>query len=357
MDEIEELHTILRQASRVLRRIWKNRILSSILECAQDAVIQTDVNGTIWETNAGAAKMLGYRKDALKGRTIADLIQGDQMGDLVALAVDKKAQEVTFLDKEGKEIRVLLSVAGLPEEIGGKVYIAADLSDRISSERLEILGDMYYEISMQTKPRLSLTSSALRRLIETHQGDERQTLEDVLRELHKIELTFDRLARFENGHVGMPYNEALLSPQRLVKDVIEGLPRSEAKLVDYTFEGPLPRIRGDIRHFYFCLESIIGYLLRFARDKKHVRLAVTSSEESLTISIAGFVPEPKVDLVKGYADANWIARTLEDMALGRRILEEYVKNNHGRLTQTRSKNGVTEYRIDIDLRAGRSLKH
>ncbi|HEX2861398.1 MAG TPA: CHASE3 domain-containing protein, partial [Lacunisphaera sp.] len=151
-----------------------NRLQRAVLDGSVFSVIATEPDGLIREFNAGAERMLGYRREELVGWRTPEVLHlpGEMVaraaelgkrsgrpvaagfGVVVAPAREGRAdeREWTYVRKDGRHLPVQLSVTAMRNESGaitGFLAIAQDLTDRkraedavrVSQERLsQVLG-------------------------------------------------------------------------------------------------------------------------------------------------------------------------------------------------------------------------
>jgi PAS domain S-box-containing protein len=205
-----------------------------------------------------------------------------------------------------------------------------------SSQRLESLRDLHYEVAMQTKTPLSIAFSTLSRLREKPTGDISGAIKKVLRHLKKVDLTFDRLILFEQNVERdkniFPYNESLLSIPKVIDELIAGFPLIETDMIDFKPNRTgLPRVRGDLYQISFCIESILSYFLRMATKKDKIIIHVYSDDNKVIIQIRGLAPKISSDDNQNYRDTKLAGKTLVDLALGADIIGKFIKNAGGQI--------------------------
>ena len=116
-----------------------------------------------------------------------------------------------MLHKDGAEVSLLLSGTSLPKEIGLKVYVCSDLSTRKRVETMEILRYMYNEIASQIKTPLSLAFTWLAKLQNIQsQAEGADILAKTVKQLHKVDLSYDRLLFYEHYKTIAPSRRACL---------------------------------------------------------------------------------------------------------------------------------------------------
>jgi PAS domain S-box-containing protein len=128
-DRVAQLHTA--------------RLLASIVESSDDAIISKSLDGVIRSWNAAAERLFGYRADEAIGRHISLVIPRDRLAEEDHIIASLKAgQRIDHFETErqkrdGQRIHVSLTVSPLKDDTGnvvGASKIARDITDRKLAE-------------------------------------------------------------------------------------------------------------------------------------------------------------------------------------------------------------------------------
>jgi PAS domain S-box-containing protein len=128
-----------REAARVLSA----RLLASIVESSDDAIISKTLDGTIQSWNAAAERLFGYASSEAIGRHISLVIPPDRIAEEDHIIATLKAGtriehfETERVRKNGQRILVSLTVSPVKDEEGrvvGASKIARDISERKLAE-------------------------------------------------------------------------------------------------------------------------------------------------------------------------------------------------------------------------------
>jgi PAS domain S-box-containing protein len=311
-----------------------------------------NVQGHLENPNEATAHLLKYTQEEIAGLQLGDLIADeDTVADIVR-ATSIQAKEVRLKCKNGQEIPVLISVSTLPKEFGGKVMICKDLSLYKRVEELEYLGKMYHEIAVQTQTPLSLAFSWVHALRD--QSSDRpaiETFEKILRQLKKIEITYDRLALYDHARGVLPFNPVLCRMSEIVSYIRSAFPASETDKIEFHLDESLPYLKGDLFQLNFCFESILSYLLRHIPPKKCIRFDVSVVNDAVVIQIIGLLPNPKDEARLPGQPSPVVSETLARMALGSDVIERFIENHGGSMVR-RMSDGYEQV-FDITLPAHR----
>jgi PAS domain S-box-containing protein len=348
-EEIQALENIIREVELVLEQATQHQIYIEILKRVQDAVIQTDFQGTIKQINPATEKLLGYSEEDMKGSSLGTYFKDRGQARRVQEADYVPNDEVRLLHKSGSEARVLFSGTSLPREIGLKVYVASDLSTRKRMETLEILRHMYNEIASQTKTSLSLAFTWLDKLQKsTDQPDASDILAKIVKQLNNVDLSYERLLLYERHQTLIPIEKSLFDIPYLLDNIKQRMPVSEAKKIQITVEPDVPPVHGDLYQLSFCVESILSYLLRFVPEEEQIHVTAAQHDTKVVVTIRGYAPEVTGGKITDYAETRWAIRAITEMALGEQIIRRFVEDNHdGTFHSFRGAGARVEYVIEL----------
>jgi len=112
-----------------------------LMDHAHDAIFVVGMDGRVLKVNRQAAKLLGWPKDAIKGKPYVDFVHWEDLG-IAAAAVDKifrgeetSDTEVRLVPREGRQVHVEFS--GSLVELGGEkvlLGIGRDVTERRENE-------------------------------------------------------------------------------------------------------------------------------------------------------------------------------------------------------------------------------
>lgn len=127
------------------------RLLASIIESSEDAIITKDLSGIVQSWNEAAERLYGYEASEIVGKPITILIPErlrQEEAEIIARLREGQrinSYETVRLTKDGREIPVSLTISPIRDESGtiiGASKIARDISDRkIAEQRLGISED------------------------------------------------------------------------------------------------------------------------------------------------------------------------------------------------------------------------
>lgn len=347
-EEQEALQSILQEVAVVLELTSRTQVFSELLKCTKDAVIQTDCRGIIQQTNPATGELLGYRDVEMKSTPFVAYFKDKEQGQRVHEARYVPNDEVYLVHKDGSEVSLLLSGTSLPKEIGRKIYVCNNLSNLKRMDTLEILRNMYNEIATQIKTPLSLVFTWLGKLqkFET-QPDAADILMKTVKQLNKVDLTYDRLLFYERHKTIAPIEKCVFEIPFLLEKIKQDMPDSEASQIDVMVQPDVPLVRADLAQLWFCIESILGYLGRFVPEDRKVSVSISAQSGRAVVAISGYAPPVTGCAFPDYAKTQW-ARAITEMALGEEMIRSFIEKNHaGKLRKRRVEDDLTEYVIEL----------
>jgi PAS domain S-box-containing protein len=341
-DEVAELQVILDELRNLLDGVLARHFLETTISSASDAIIAVDGAGCISKVNPAVENLLGYSQADLAGDSFLKLLDSQQLLNEVTDGRRLFCEQVSLKHKDGSAIGVLLSAAPLPDALGGAVFLARDLSLMKRLQELEYLGRVQRELAIQTKTPISLAFSWL----ETLRDADQETVKKIIQELRKVELTYDRLALYEQNAGILPTNKILLDISEVTRNALNTLPEFERKKIDVKTAVGLPWVKGDHFQLIFCVRTILSYLLRFVPENDSIDYRLEREESRIVIRIGGILPQLSEAALPGES-ADSLHRVLVDIALGEDILRSFVRANNGIYHQPVREGQRIAFRIDL----------
>ncbi len=143
-------HAQAHAGERETARLLAARLLASIVESSDDAIVRKTLDGTIQSWNAGAERLFGYSADEAVGRHISLIIPADRLAEedriVASLRAGRRVEhfETERLHKSGALIEVSLTISPIFDEEGnvvGASKIARDVTQqhRAEAERQKLV--------------------------------------------------------------------------------------------------------------------------------------------------------------------------------------------------------------------------
>jgi hypothetical protein len=180
----------------------------------------------------------------------------------------------------------------------------------------------------------------------------------TLQQLRKIELTFNRLAMYDQSKAGdtdVPYNEMLFDFDEIRDSLKEAFPTSEMERIRWSVSGDDHYLRGDPFLITFCFETIFSYLLRFLPDEKRIEMGAVYGKNGLQVAIRGYYPGAPGESGDP-SSSRLMAQTLMDMALGEKIVQSFIQMGGGLYHPHRRRDNRIEFSFDLPTASAPSEK-
>jgi PAS domain S-box-containing protein len=117
------------------------RLLASIVECSEDAIVANAPDGTILTWNRGAQSMLGYTADEVIGHPVSMLIAPEEhrnIGPFTEQLLRGQAQrEGLLVRKDGRRVSVSISASAILNAAGEAVAVSAIMHDFTKRKQAE----------------------------------------------------------------------------------------------------------------------------------------------------------------------------------------------------------------------------
>jgi PAS domain S-box-containing protein len=323
-EEIETLERVLREVRAFLQMLFVNLTQAQILQEATNGIVMTDRTGRILKLNPRAARLLGGKKRELKQTMITDYISEDDMKQFIAKEAEIAPHEVRLRKMNGEKLATRMSSSVLPTEFGRRVYFLDDVEALQRLNKLEALGGILYEIAVQTRLPLGLVSGMLLRLKRVADDGVKDVVDKAIRQLSKVEITYDRLLYCdEDSSPNLAL--AALNVRELLRAVRDEFPASDRTSITLRAPNNLPEIECDRHQMMFVLESILQYLLRFNPRSKKVTIRAEATSDGVIMRISGFARNVH-GLSGDVADPHEWGRS--QLLLSERVIRRFIVQNH-----------------------------
>jgi len=173
------------------RAAEESRLLSSIVECSEDAIIGKNLDGIVLSWNQGAERIYGYSAEEMVGQSISRLVppdHGDELAEILEyLKLGEKIEhlETERLRKDGQRIFVAVTISPLRDDGGavvGASTIARDITDRKRALQALERSELRYRSLVRAVAQIVWTTDARGEMAEdqpTWREFTGQTLEEI----------------------------------------------------------------------------------------------------------------------------------------------------------------------------------
>lgn len=332
--EKRDLEDIAASLSSLLQRTLDYQYRTAVVERANDAIILTDIEGLIREVNPATCSLLRAPEEMIVRHPIeaffADPEDAQALLKCVAFPNHEALMQRPLPAATAAEtqVKVLLSVATLPGDTGGKIFIASDMTQFKRMQQLELAQDVYREVTGQIKTPMSLAIAWLRRFAQGKKTDGEDMAHKVIQQLQKAELTLDRLLLVERGDGVEIRHEVLISVNDLVDSIMQDMPERERDVVTATTLAPDDaHLRADAYEMRYCLQTVLSYLLRLAAEDDRIELDATRDGDGVAFALRGRAAD--VESVSDIESECRAAQVRAEISLGKETLIKIAGRNRG----------------------------
>jgi PAS domain S-box-containing protein len=331
-EDENNLTKVANSLDALLRCTLEANYRAAVMDSAKDAILLVDNGGDVFETNGAAEELFGRPRAALVGLRVAELFEdGERTGVLQShdSFANHSVRMMRLADSKPEPVNVLLSVARLPDETPGRVFIASDLSEVERSDELDVARDIYREIAGQVKTPMSLAISWLRRFSQERLPAAEDVPQKVLQQLQKAEVTLDRMLLIERGRQTAERFPTLLPVQDLICQSLDDLPERERTAIALSNDAPAAWVRADAFELRFCIQTVLTYLLRLATKASRVEMRTWEADGHVQLQIGGPADAMRAPGVQTKCRGG---QAVAELALGRETLSALAGRNGGKFT-------------------------
>jgi two-component system sensor histidine kinase/response regulator len=317
----------------------KARLLASIVESSDDAILSKSLEGIVLSWNAGAERLYGYSAEEVVGRHLSFLVPSylpdeiDRILERIAAGERVSHYETVRVSKDGREIEVQLTVSPVRDRQGhviGASTIARDISERKRVERAlseaherateasrmksEFLANMSHEIRTPMNGVIGMTGLLLDTPLSAEQRQYAETVRSSAEALLTVINDILDFSKIEAGKMDLEILE--FDVRTAVEDAAELLAaRAADKDVELAtlVQPAVPRmLRGDPGRFRQALLNLLANAVKFTEQGEVVvRVGVSEETDSdvlvrVSVTDTGIgVPEHKqAQLFESFAQAD-----------------------------------------------------
>jgi PAS domain-containing protein len=271
---------LMRELEPSLERALSAALLEQVLEDAPDGVVITDFDSRILKCNRAATAMLG---GAAEGRNLADYFEPHSKGAEVAMRARSERTvpiEACVIGAGGTRLDVLMRSRVPRDEYERRVVVLQDrqkIDWQAETRRLAT-------VTSEARVPLSLVSTFVRHIAtmtEDSSPDVARLAEHAIRQLERVELTYDRLLESESRG-----RRSKVDLKALLLEAVDALPPLQRGLVRIkAAPGRPPLLRCDRARLASALESMLAYLLRIGDEEAPILARLQAADSALELRL------------------------------------------------------------------------
>ena len=283
-----------------------SRLLATIVESSDDAIISKDIDGTVISWNKGAERMYGYSSGEIKGRNISIIVPPDRQNELPQMY--KKLEhgkhvehfETVRCRKGNTCIDVSISISPIMDEKGNVVSfatIARDITtkreaERILQESLRLKTDFVSLVSHELRTPLTAIKEGVSLVADGTTGplndDQKEFLDIAKRNVDRLARLINDildLQKIEGGKLFLNFtlndiNEVV----KEVSDTMEKMIKEKSLIIELKLAGGLPKVMFDRDKITQVAMNIVNNAIKFTERGKVV-ITTSRDENAVAVSV------------------------------------------------------------------------
>jgi PAS domain S-box-containing protein len=341
-EEIKSLRGLFKTASVALNALADRHVLRAVVEESSQGVIIINDEGIVTGMNPEACLLLGVSahgsvtEEAGTGRPLAEFVPDPYVCQALIGVTGRTAEEKIELRRtDGRVAAVLMSARPLDNNFGRRAIFIKDLAPMQQLKERESVEAAFLELAEQVRIPLSLATSLLNRAqAKIADGAGSSYLDKALRQLAKLQVTFDRLALWRPD---LDADNVRINLHKLAEEALGDLPEPERSKIRTAIRPDDLSACGDPYQLKNAIQSVLAYLLRFCPEEAGVEMAAEQENGRVAIQIRGSVPDSSCVQAAS-------AGPLETIALGESVVRRIVERMHGSYART-NEGGRLEFKI------------
>jgi PAS domain S-box-containing protein len=350
-EEIEAVDMLVREAGIILERAALLHLRTAILDSINDAVIETDRRGVIRDANKAAGRLVGREPAKLKDTSLKQILADKDLAEAAVQADFFACEETNVLMLDGEQVPVLLSGSELPKQLGGRVFVASDLTYQKKVQRIGMLKEVFKQAALESRVPLAIAGNWIAQLGRDNDVPV-DSVERILKQLRKVDLPLERLMRIAGGGASPVAARVTASLPRVVESILDELPADERGQIKFQNLSADAVVSGSDDTLRFCIETMLSFALRTRPQDRRVNMTLRADDSRAHLSVQGdWTPDFKSAGDPDVSD-RWRRQAIADFALGEDILRRLAKDGGGEFDCELEGRMVLALRMPVVVQAG-----
>ncbi len=347
----------------------------AILNSSSDAIIMTDANGSIRQTNPRFDSQFGYAVDELFGRALTEVFTRESAGDLTqALADVNSARQYRRLEllacrKDGSTLPVDVALSGFSDdENKGIVCSLRDISEQKKLERelreafekqkelTEMKTRFVSMVSHEYRTPLAgiLTSSSLLKDYHERMSVQRRIehLETIQTQVQRLTELLDEVLQINKAEsVQLEFRRETVQLVSFCQGVIENIRQiSPARRVDFAVSGVPVDVEVDTKLFRQIIGNLLSNALKYSPEDRAIWVSLAFETGQVVLKVRdegiGIPLEDQAQLFSLYHRARNVGE-IQGTGLGLAIIKQAVDAHHGTIAVESAPGAGTTFTIAL----------
>jgi hypothetical protein len=187
------------------------------------------------------------------------------------------------------------------------------------------------------------------RSLKEEMGVDGSLVDKILKQLKRIDLTFDRLTLYGVEENEKPAKHYLLNLKEVVERVLNDIPDKDREQVVVEYVEPLPFLNGELYQLYFCFQTNLSYLLRFLPESRKIYWKTWNEDKYLISELNVYFPMTASKKSEDIENSYHISKTLFEMATGKSLVKRFLDQHNGQLLDPKIEGDSMALRIQLPI--------
>jgi PAS domain S-box-containing protein len=298
--ELQGAVLVFRDVTERRRAAMNDRLLASIVESSDDAIISKDLHGIVTSWNRGAERILGYTAEEMIGHPIDTIADPSNPSEMPAILERiRRGERIEHFQtvrraKDGTLVNVSLTVSPLRDaenRIVGASKVARDITAQLRAQTKVAaqndglhranadLNQFAYAVSHELREPLrnigNYAELLVRRCTETSDGDAERFKNFILEGVSRMEILLDDLRTYSLLSGPQKHPPALVDCNDILARALQNLRGPIAEDHAVITNDPLPKLVASEDHLLLLFQNLISNAIKYrgeAPPRVHIRV-------------------------------------------------------------------------------------
>jgi len=272
-----------------------------LYEEAPNAYFSVGVDGLIKRANRSAVELLGYRRDELVGRLVADLYADTPNGKAKAQAIfqrflageEVRDEEMEMHRADGGRVWVNLAMRPIRDKEGNVVASRSEIVDITEHKKLDQLKDDFIGlVSHELRSPMTVIMGAINTVLSEganlSEEETRQLLKDAALESETLSHLLGNLLELSRAQAErLVLHAEAIDVKKVIQEAIEGVKR-QSSAHQFVVSAPqkLPPVHADPLRLERIIYNLLENAVKYSPQGGEIKVMVKPNKEHLVIGVS-----------------------------------------------------------------------